>query len=57
MKMSMHIISGCNKLAQKEYKMRHDNSRKTIHWDLTRIKGFRMQTSGVNPKNVSKADV
>ena len=26
-----HIVSGCSKLAQKEYKRRHDNLGKRIH--------------------------
>ena len=29
-----HIISKCNKLAQKEYKTRHDWGSKVIHWEL-----------------------
>ena len=29
-----HIISGCEKLAQKEYKRRHDNVAGIIHWKL-----------------------
>ena len=29
-----HIISKCNKLAQKEYKTRHDWVGKVIHWEL-----------------------
>ena len=29
-----HIVSGCEILAQKEYKRRHDNIAKKIHWDL-----------------------
>jgi len=29
-----HIISECSKLAQKEYKRRHDNVGKYIHWKL-----------------------
>ena len=29
-----HIVSGCEKLAQKEYRRRHDNVAKKIHWDL-----------------------
>ena len=28
-----HIISECSKLAQKEYKTRHDNVGKVIHWE------------------------
>ena len=27
-----HIVSGCSKLTQKEYKRRHDNVGKYIHW-------------------------
>ena len=29
-----HIISECSKLAQKEYKSRHDLVGKVIHWEL-----------------------
>ena len=29
-----HIISECEKLAQKEYKRRHDNVAKRLHWEL-----------------------
>ena len=29
-----HIISECSKLAQKEYKMRHDWVGKVIHWEM-----------------------
>ena len=29
-----HVVSGCSKLAQKEYKRRHDNLIKTAHWKL-----------------------
>ena len=35
-----HIISECPKLAQKEYKRRHDWMGMAIHWDLCRKKGF-----------------
>ena len=35
-----HIVSGCSKLAQKEYKRRHDNLGKTVHWKLTRKCNF-----------------
>ena len=27
-----HAVSGCSKLAQKEYKRRHDNLGKIVHW-------------------------
>ena len=29
-----HITSGCETLAQKEYKSRHDNVAKKVHWDI-----------------------
>ena len=29
-----HITSRCEKLAQKEYKRRHDNVAKEVHWDI-----------------------
>ena len=35
-----HIVSGCSKLAQKEYKRRHDNLRKIVHWKLARKCSF-----------------
>ena len=31
-----HTISGCSKLALKEYNRRHDNLRKIVHWKLAR---------------------
>ena len=33
-----HLVSGCEKLAQKEYKMRHGNVAKKVHWDLCKKK-------------------
>ena len=44
----MHIISGWSKQVQKEYKKRHDNMGKAIHWDLCRAKGLNTQKSGLN---------
>ena len=35
-----HIISECEKLAQKEYKRRHDNVAKKIHWELCKKIGL-----------------
>ena len=35
-----HIVSGCRKLAQKEYKERHDNLGKMVHWKLARKCNF-----------------
>ena len=29
-----HFVSGCRKLAQKEYKSRHDNLGEIVHWNL-----------------------
>ena len=34
------IVSGCSKLAQKEYKRRHDNLGKTSRWKLSRNNNF-----------------
>ena len=34
------IVSGCSKLAQKEYKRRHDNLGKIVHWKLARRCNF-----------------
>ena len=35
-----HIISGCSKLVQKEYKRRHDSLGKIVHWKLARKCNF-----------------
>ena len=35
-----HIVSGCSKLAQKEYKTMHDNLGKIVHWKLARMCNF-----------------
>ena len=35
-----HIVSGCPKLVQMEYKKRHDNVARADHWDLTEKYGF-----------------
>ena len=35
-----HIVSGCSKLAQKEYKRRHDNLGKIVHWKPARKCNF-----------------
>ena len=34
------IVSGCSKLALKEYKRRHDNLGKIVHWKLARKCNF-----------------
>lgn len=35
-----HVICECEKLAQKEYKRRHDNVAKKVHWDLCKLNGL-----------------
>ena len=35
-----HITSGCEKLAQKEYKRRHDNVAKKVNWDICKKNGL-----------------
>ena len=35
-----HIVSGCSKFTQKEYKRRHDNLGKIVHWKLARKCNF-----------------
>ena len=35
-----HIISQCKKLAQTEYKIRHDNIAKAVHWELCKKNGL-----------------
>ena len=35
-----HIFAECEKLAQRDYKRRHDNVAKKVHWDLCRKHGL-----------------
>ena len=35
-----HITRGCEKLAQKEYKRRHDNVAKKVHWNICKKNGL-----------------
>ena len=35
-----HIVSSCSELAQKQYKGRHDNLGKIVHWKLARKCNF-----------------
>ena len=35
-----HLVGGCEKLAQKEYKRQHDNVAKKFHWDLCKKNGL-----------------
>ena len=32
-----HIVSGCSKFAQKEYKRRHHCLARALHWDICRV--------------------
>ena len=36
----IYIVSGCRKLAQKEYRKRHDNVALQVHWELWRKYGL-----------------
>ena len=35
-----HLVNGCEKWAQKEYKRRHENVAKKVHWDLCKENGL-----------------
>ena len=35
-----HVVGGCSKLAQEEYKRRQDNLDKIVHWKLARKCNF-----------------
>ena len=35
-----HLVCGCEKLAQKEYKRRDDNVTKKVHWDFCKKNGL-----------------
>ena len=35
-----HVVKGCSKLSQNEYKRRHDNLGKIVHWKLARKYNF-----------------
>ena len=39
-----HIISECSKLAQREYKTRHDWAKKVIHWEMCKKFNFHHST-------------
>ena len=43
-----HNIRGCSKLVEKEYKRRHDNLRKIVHWKLARNFNFEAGVNGMN---------
>ena len=35
-----HVICECSKLAQSDYKIRHDNVARIIHWELSKVYGL-----------------
>ena len=56
-----HIVSGCSKLAQKDYKRRHDCVARALHWDLcqkhkieTTQKWYEHQPKGVVETDTAK---
>ena len=42
-----HIISECSKLAQKEYKTRHESVGKEIHWEMYKKFKFDHTNNGI----------
>ena len=51
-----HMISECEKLAQKEFKRRHDNVAKKIHWELCKKNGLEHREKWYehNPEGVAE---
>ena len=47
-----HIVSGCSKLAQKQYKRRHDNLGKIVHWKFARK--CNLEAGEINGMNMSQ---
>ena len=45
-----HIFIGCSKLAEKEYKRRHDDLRKIVYWKLAKKCRFEAGDNGMNMK-------
>ena len=43
-----HMTSGCEKLAQKEYKRRYDKVPKKAHWDICKKNGLDTVKSGIS---------
>ena len=35
-----YLVSGCETMSQREYKRRHDNVAKKVHWDLCKKNGL-----------------
>ena len=43
-----HIVSGCSKVAQKEYKRRHNNLGKTVPWNLLESVILKLEKHGMD---------
>ena len=43
-----HIVNGCCRLAQKEYKRSHDNLGKILHWSLLESVILKLEINGMN---------
>ena len=43
-----HIVSGCSKPAQKEYKRRHDNLGKIVLWKLVKSVILKLEINDMN---------
>ena len=37
------MLNECSKLVQKEYKRRHDWVGKRVHWDVSKVCGFKVK--------------
>ena len=38
-----HVLNECSKLVQKEYMRRHDCVGKRVHWDVSKVCGFKVK--------------
>ena len=51
-----HLIAECKKLAQKEYKQRHDNIARIVHLELCQKLGFVGEVKWYNHKPASAVE-
>ena len=48
-----HLISECSKMAQREYKRRHDWVGRRVHWDVCKKYGIEVNdNNGINTSKV-----